>query len=176
MVTEAESGTLLARGFDWDDVKFRPRRIGEVVTLSYGKSLVESKRRPGTVPMFGTNGQCGTHDTPLSEAPGIILGRKGEGHLGVKWVTQPFWVIDTAYYANVDRREVDPRWFYYATFYVGLDHLKSGEKPGLSRDTFGRQIFPFPPLGEQQAIGRVLGALDDKIEVNSQTNRTLEEL
>lgn len=167
---------MLARGFDWDEVKFRPRRIGEVVTLNYGKSLVAANRRPGSVPMFGTNGQCGTHDTSLSDGPGVILGRKGEGHLGVKWVTQPFWVIDTAYYATFDRRVIDPRWLYFAASFVGLDHLKSGEKPGLSRDTFGRQVFPFPDFEEQRKIGKLLGALDDKIELNRQTNRTLEEL
>lgn len=176
MAIEVESGTMLARRFDWDDVRFRPRRIGEAVTLNYGKSLVAAKRRPGVIPMFGTNGQCGTHDTSLSNGPGVILGRKGEGHLGVKWVTQPFWVIDTAYYATFDRREVDARWFYFVTSFVGLDHLKTGEKPGLSRDTFGRQVFPFPEFNDQQAIGKVLGALDDKIELNRAMNRTLEDL
>lgn len=33
-----------------------------------------------------------------------------------------------------------------------------------------------PPIAEQQAIARVLGALDDKIELNRRMNRTLEEL
>jgi type I restriction enzyme S subunit len=33
-----------------------------------------------------------------------------------------------------------------------------------------------PPLDEQRAIARVLGALDDKIELNRRMNRTLEEL
>jgi type I restriction enzyme S subunit len=33
-----------------------------------------------------------------------------------------------------------------------------------------------PPVDEQEAIGRTLGALDDKIELNRQTNETLEAL
>src|SRR6185503_11228704 len=131
---------------------------------------------PDLITVYGTNGPCGLHDTPLSNGPGVILGRKGEGHLGVKWCKSPFWVIDTGYFASVNQAEVDLRWFYYSTSYVGLDHLKTGEKPGLSRDTFGRQIFPFPLLDEQRAIGRVLGALDEKIELNCRMNRTLEEL
>ncbi len=167
---------MAARGFDWETVRFPRRRIGDVVTLNYGKSLVEPKRRAGNIQLYGTNGPCGWHDTPLSDGPGVILGRKGQGHLGVKWVTKPFWVIDTAYYAVVDKTQVDLRWFYYATQYVGLDHLKTGEKPGLSRDIFSRQVFPFPKLAEQRAIARVLGALDDKIELNRRMNRTLEEL
>jgi type I restriction enzyme S subunit len=34
--------------------------------------------------------------------------------------------------------------------------------------------FELPPLEEQRAIGRILGALDDKIELNRQMSRTLE--
>ena len=36
--------------------------------------------------------------------------------------------------------------------------------------------FPLPPLEEQRAIARVLGALDDKIELNRRTSETLEEM
>ena len=36
--------------------------------------------------------------------------------------------------------------------------------------------IPLPPLAEQRAIARVLGALDDKIELNRRLNRSLEEL
>jgi type I restriction enzyme S subunit len=37
-------------------------------------------------------------------------------------------------------------------------------------------VFPFPPLEEQRAIAEVLGALDDKIELNRQMNHTLEQM
>ncbi len=36
--------------------------------------------------------------------------------------------------------------------------------------------LPYPPLPEQRAIARVLGALDDKIELNRRMNETLEQL
>ena len=36
--------------------------------------------------------------------------------------------------------------------------------------------FPLPPLEEQRAIARVLGALDDKIELNRRMSETLEEM
>jgi type I restriction enzyme S subunit len=59
--------------------------------------------------------------------------------------------------------------------HVGLNHLKDGtSNPTLSRDTFGAQLFPLPPLAEQKAIAAVLGALDDKIELNRRMNATLE--
>jgi type I restriction enzyme S subunit len=167
-------GCILARGFDWDSVRFPPRQVGTFCSLNYGKSLVEGLRKQGIIPIYGTNGQCGWHDQPLSDGPGVILGRKGQGHLGVKWSSSPFWVIDTAYYANVDREQADIRWFYYITKYVGLDQLKTGEKPGLPRELFCRQLFPYPSLDKQRDIARILGSLDDKIELNRRINRTLE--
>jgi type I restriction enzyme S subunit len=61
--------------------------------------------------------------------------------------------------------------------YIGLNHLKDGtSNPTLSRDTFGAQLFPLPPLGQQKAIAAVLGALDDKIELNRRMNATLESI
>jgi type I restriction enzyme S subunit len=41
-------------------------------------------------------------------------------------------------------------------------------------DALGRIAVPVPPLGEQKAIAAVLGALDDKIELNRRMNATLE--
>ena len=56
---------------------------------------------------------------------------------------------------------------------------------GHMEGSSGRQRVPatsvanyeinFPPLSEQQAIAKILGSLDDKIELNRQMNKTLEE-
>src|ERR1700676_3732629 len=81
--------------FQWPLVE-----MSEVVTLNYGKALKEDTRRPGAVPVYGTNGRTGWHDTPLGHGPTVILGRKGMGNLGVEWCEGPFWVIDTAYYTS----------------------------------------------------------------------------
>lgn len=40
--------------------------------------------------------------------------------------------------------------------------------------TFDRLYFPLPPLPEQREIARILGALDDKIDLNRRMNATLE--
>jgi type I restriction enzyme S subunit len=147
----------------------------KLVTLNYGRALKADTRSPGKVPVFGTNGQCGWHDAPLAKAPGLILGRKGQGPLGVEWCDKDFWVIDTAYYASTLTPDIDLKYLYHLVKYVGLNHLKDGtSNPTLSRDTFGAQLFPLPPLAEQKAIAAVLGALDDKIELNRRMNATLE--
>ena len=45
-----------------------------------------------------------------------------------------------------------------------------------SPDRIRQFTFGLPPLPEQRAIARVLGALDDKIELNRRMNETLEEM
>jgi type I restriction enzyme S subunit len=62
---------------------------------------------------------------------------------------------------------MDLRFSYFLIKYVGLNHLKNGtSNPSLTRDAFGAQYFPVPPLEEQRAIASVLTSLDDKIESN----------
>ena len=96
--------------------------------------------------------------------------------MGVEFCDGSFWVIDTAYYVSFSE-QVDPKFFYYFTNMMGLNHLKDGtSNPSLTRDIFGIQDFPLPPLPEQREIAAILGALDDKIELNRKTSTTLEEM
>jgi type I restriction enzyme S subunit len=97
------------------------------------------------------------------------------GNLGIEWCPTPYWVIDTAYYVTPKLPDVDLKFFYYLTSYVGLNHLKDGtSNPSLSRDTFYAQLLPHPPREVQKAITEILGSLDDKIELNRRMNETLE--
>ena len=174
----ADEASTYPRGFtretDWKWPMVPARKL---VTLNYGRALKADTRSRRKVPVFGTNGQCGWHDTALAKAPGLILGRKGQGPLGVEWCDSDFWVIDTAYYASTLTPDVDLKYFYHVVNYIGLNHLKDGtSNPTLSRDTFGAQLFPLPPLAEQKSIASVLGALDDKIELNRRMNATLESM
>ena len=47
---------------------------------------------------------------------------------------------------------------------------------GLRKADIGIVEIPLPPLPEQQVIAHILGALDDKIELNQRMNQTLEEM
>lgn len=58
-----------------------------------------------------------------------------------------------------------------------LQHLaesRSGTFPQITFDQVSNLELPLPPLAEQKAIASVLGALDDKIELNRRMNATLE--
>ena len=171
-------GGLYPRGFSaktewtWPLVK-----SSEIVKLNYGRAMRATDRIHGSVPVYGSNGQCGWHNESLRPGPGVILGRKGQGPLGVEWCDEEFWVIDTAYFATPETDQLDLRYFYYLAKYIGLNHLKDGtSNPSLSRDTFADLLLPFPPIETQRAIVTIVKALDDKIELNRRMNATLESL
>ncbi len=170
--------TTFPRGFARDtDWKWPMVPARNLVMLNYGRALKADTRNPGSVPVYGTNGQCGSHDKPLTKGPGVILGRKGQGPLGVEWCQQDFWVIDTAYFVSPLITDLNLKYLYHLVKYIGLNHLKDGtSNPTLSRATFGAQLFPLPPPAEQKAIVAVLGSLDDKIGLNRRMNETLESL
>lgn len=81
---------------------------------------------------------------------------------------------------RVNRDKINPRFFLYNYLSPGFQaFLRSRTVHGATVDRillteFPSFPFPCPDLGEQEAISALLGALDDKIELNRQTNETLE--
>lgn len=71
--------------------------------------------------------------------------------------------------------------FLYYNLISQYDNLKTlaaggSTMPLLNKSDFENIEITLPPLPEQHAIAEILSALDDKIELNLQTNKTLEEM
>lgn len=156
---------------DWEETT-----VGDFAPFNYGESLPERLRNSsGNVTVFGSNGIVGRHDKPLSNGPGIIIGRKGTVG-AVHFSPYPFWPIDTTFYILPDGRR-DIRFTYYLLCALGLERMNSDSAvPGLNRNAAHARTIVVPPHPEQRAISAILGTLDDKIELNRQMNKTLEEM
>jgi type I restriction enzyme S subunit len=153
--------------------EWRASTWGEEISLEYGKALRDYDKASGKYRVFGSNGPIGWTDKPLASGPGVILGRKG-AYRGIEFSHAPFFVIDTAYYV-VPKSEFDMRWLYYAIKHHKLGEIDDGSPiPSTTRSAVYVRDFDVPPLAEQKAIAAVLGALDDKIELNRRMNATLE--
>lgn len=153
--------------------KWRSSTWGEEISLEYGKALRGYDETHGQYRVFGSNGPIGWTSQPLSDGPGVILGRKG-AYRGVHFSRDPFFVIDTAYYV-VPRNEFDMRWLYYAIEHYNLGEVDDGSPiPSTTRSAVYMLDFEIPPFPEQRAIAHILGTLDDKIELNQRINETLE--
>jgi len=153
--------------------EWRVSTWGEEISLEYGKALRGYDTTSGKFRVFGSNGPIGWTAQPLAPGPGVILGRKG-AYRGIEFSREPFFVIDTAYYV-VPKSELDMRWLYYAIKYHKLGEIDDGSPiPSTTRSAVYVRDFDVPPLPEQRAIARILGTLDDKIELNRRMNETLE--
>ena len=148
---------------------------GELATIEYGKGLLDYRDGKGDYPVYGTNGKIGTHTEPLFDKAGVIIGRKG-AYRGVHYSKTPFFVIDTAFYLK-PKNELDLRWAYYQLLTQDINSMDSGSAiPSTSRPDFYALPVILPPLPEQRAIAGILGALDDKIELNRRMNAILESM
>ena len=71
--------------------------------------------------------------------------------------------------------EVEPLFLYYLLKATDFNEVVSGTAlPFINGSDLAKMEVEVPPLAEQKAIAAVLGALDDKIELNRRMNATLE--
>lgn len=134
----------LPTGWVWE-------RLGQLVTMEYGKSLPEKARnRQGQIPVYGSNGIVGTHDQALIHSPAIIVGRKGSsGALNIS--RQPCWPTDVTYYM-IPPQAIDLDFCFILFRSLHLEELGKGIKPGLNRKEAYTLVAALPPLPEQKRI------------------------
>jgi type I restriction enzyme, S subunit len=135
-------------------------QLGQICEFVYGESLKEEKRRPGKIPVYGSNGVVGWHEHAITSGPTIVIGRKGS--IGeVNWSNGPCFPIDTTYYVERTKKPCDLRWLFFILQKLDLPRLnKSAAVPGLNRDDAYEQLIPFPDLYEQQRISAQLDQTD----------------
>ncbi len=156
---------------EWRDIT-----LGDFVTLQRGHDLTEPERRIGRVPVMGSAGQNGFHDTALASGPGIVIGRSGASFGQVHYSPVDYWPHNTGLYVK-DFKGNDPRFAFYFLRALDFDRYNSGSaQPSLNRNFIYPIPVTIPPLAEQKAIASILGALDDKIELNRRMNATLESM
>ena len=153
---------------DW-----REMTPGNFVSLQRGHDLTEGERKPGHIPVMGSAGMNGYHDTAMAKGPGVVVGRSGASFGQVHSCPVDCWPHNTALYVTHFRGN-DTRFTYYFLKSLDFSHYNSSSaQPSLNRN----YIYPIrvrvPEPKEQRAIAAVLGALDDKIELNRRMNETL---
>jgi type I restriction enzyme S subunit len=140
--------------------------IGDVLELAYGKALKEDNRRPGNVPVYGSNGQVGWHNEALIKGPGIVVGRKGNPGI-VTWVPTGFFPIDTTFYV-IPKGTINS--MYYLFHALSLQDLSSlgadSAVPGLNRNmAYMTEILePTPEI--LNVFDKRIGSYYERINVN----------
>jgi type I restriction enzyme S subunit len=147
--------------------------LGEVITLQRGFDLPSQRRKPGKVPIVSSSGISDYHSEVGVKGPGVVTGRYGTiGHVFL--IKEDYWPLNTTLWVK-DFHGNDPHFTSYLLRSVDFQSCSDKSSvPGVNRNDLHRIPVLLPPLAQQKAIAAVLGALDDKIELNRRMNATLE--
>lgn len=149
-------------------------RLEEVAKIKYGKD--HKKLEEGTIPCYGTGGVMRFVDKYLSNEESVLIPRKGSLN-NLYYIDKPFWTVDTLFWTQIDSSKILPKYLYYNFKTIDFASKDVGSAvPSLTTSLLNEVELNLPPLPEQKAIASILSALDDKIELNLQMNKTLEEM
>lgn len=155
---------------------WKVKSIGEVAEFPYGKALKASNRKPGDIPVFGSNGQVGVHNEALVKGPGIVIGRKGNPGI-VTWSYKDFFPIDTTFYVKRTGVVSSLNYLYYALKNQDLPSLSADSAvPGLNRNLAYMSKFLVPYEKLLAAFDEQIDPLFYKIYANEKESETLASL
>lgn len=126
-------------------------KLGDTLTLNYGKSLPAKTRDGGQFPVYGSNGIVGQHSEAITGEPAIVVGRKGSfGE--VHYCDGRCFPIDTTYFVD-SFDATDPRFAFHLLRHLPLTEMnRASAIPGLNREDAYSLTIGLPPLPEQRRI------------------------
>jgi len=151
-------------------------KLGEFVELKRGYDLPKKNREEGTVPLVSSSGKSDFHNVEKVKGPGVVTGRYGT--IGkVYYIEENFWPLNTTLYVK-DFKGNDPLFVYYFLKTISYsDYSDKAAVPGINRNHLHKAEISVPvdPVYQRQ-LATILWDLDRKIELNRQTNETLEQI
>lgn len=150
-------------------VGWRICRLGELFTLNYGKSLKDSSRLEGEVPVYGSSGIVGYHHQALVNGPVLVVGRKG--NVGsVFYSSRSCFPIDTVYFIDGNQATFYNYFLLQSQVFVSSD----AAVPGLNRN----YAYSLPALRPSDAMlgcfEQAVAPLFEQIDVLSRQNTRLQ--
>ena len=155
---------------EWKEV-----RLGDILNFRRGHDLPHSAMKPGNIPVAGSNGVIGYHDTATPIKPILTIGRSG--NVGKPYFYEEAWAHNTTLYVD-DFKGNDPKFLYYLCQTMPFANLGGGSAvPTLNRNHIHPLETKIPvKVEDQRRIASILSSLDRKIELNNKINADLEEM
>jgi type I restriction enzyme S subunit len=98
--------------------------------------------------------------------------------LGKVVMTTELTITNQQINSIIPSENFDSNFMYYSMIRLGkeINYISktSTAVPIVNKSSFSNYCIPLPPLSTQRAISAILSCLDDKIELNNQTNTNLE--
>ena len=155
---------------EWKEV-----RLGDILNFRRGHDLPHSAMKPGNIPVAGSNGIIGYHDTATPIKPILTIGRSG--NVGKPYFYEEAWAHNTTLYVD-DFKGNDPKFLYYLCQTMPFANFGGGSAvPTLNRNHIHPLETKIPVKVEDQCrIASILSSLDRKLELNNKLNADLEEM
>lgn len=155
---------------EWKEV-----RLGDILNFRRGHDLPHSAMKPGNIPVAGSNGVIGYHDTATPIKPILTIGRSG--NVGKPYFYEEAWAHNTTLYVD-DFKGNDPKFLYYLCQTMPFANFGGGSAvPTLNRNHIHPLETKIPvKVEDQRRIASILSSLDRKIELNNKITADLEEM
>ena len=154
--------------------EWKEYKLGDILNFRRGHDLPKSEMKAGDIPVAGSNGIIGYHDTATPVSPCITIGRSG--NVGTPYIYDKCWAHNTVLYVD-DFKGNNPLYLFYLLKTLPLSSFGGGSAvPTLNRN----HIHPLlvrhtSDLKLQERIATLLKSLDDKIDCNRRINDNLEQ-
>ena len=149
--------------------------LNQFITLQRGFDLPSHKRISGTIPVVASTGIVGYHNEAKVKADGVVIGRSGSIG-GGQFIQEDFFPLNTTLYVK-DFKGHHPRFVYYLLKNIDFTQFNVGSGvPTLNRNHLDTILIEDLGIGKEILISDILGSLDDKIQLNTQINQTLEQI
>lgn len=149
--------------------------LNEFIILQRGFDLPKGERKNGHVPVIASTGICGYHNESKVHAPGVVIGRSGSIG-GGQYIRDDFWPLNTTLWVK-DFNGHEPRYVYYLLRNIDFTQFNVGSGvPTLNRNHLSSIMVNEFGIEIEKVIAKLLGDIDDKIQLNHQINQTLEQM
>lgn len=157
------------------------RRLGDLTVNFDGKRVPvkEADRLRGPYPYYGASGIVDYVDGHLFDGEYLLIAEDGENlrtrQTPIAFMAKgKFWVNNHAHVVQANEDNYT-RYLMYALQVADIHAYLSGSTlPKLTQRAMNQIPVSAPDKSEQESIARILGALDDKMELNRKMNETLE--
>lgn len=155
----------LRKGYKHTEIGIIPndwelKTIGDALKIKHGKDQKAVQSENGIYPILGTGGLMGYASRFLYDKESVLIGRKGTIDKP-KYMSSPFWTVDTLFYSEVNETYLAKYIYYYFLMIDWYAYNEASGVPSLNAKTIESIYIPLPPTKtEQTAIAKALSDAD----------------
>jgi type I restriction enzyme, S subunit len=148
--------------------------LNEIVDFGNGKARPKTE---GNIPIYGGNGILGYSGDSNYQDETIIIGRVGAYCGATYFENNPIWVSDNALSATAKEGFI-AKYAYYVLKSKNLNQYAQGSSHPLLTQGLLNKLDAYVTANKeiQKKIVSIIGDIEEKIAVNTQTNQTLEQI